>query len=582
MSSNPANHILLGGHKGAIEWLERFLLLLPPSPETLPLVTAPVLDAFLTGAGHMLANIYPGEFKKHLDVIMHDTVPRLDEGPIGAPSALRLKKVVENGFNFFKSTLPSKAIPSLYNASSGESDAMTSSSFGARTESSSFGGGQRDATRTTFGSTESGSSTAPNPLSAPPSSGIGVSSTFGGSSDSATKASPFGASANQSTFSNQAPQSAFGGGTFGSAGGNAMNASPFGPASGSAMSTSPFRSPASQTSSFAQAPHSTFGGSTFGSSGGNAMNASPFGPASGSVMNASPFGAPASQSSFAQAPQSAFGGSTFGSFGGNTMNVSPFGQASGSAMNASPFGEAAAQSSSFAPAPQLAFGGGTFGSSGKTINASPFGQIGSQSSSSAFGSVSNPFGPPASQVNTPLGSGTVTSNPFGSSSTTFGGSIAQQQTVGGFGNQQGGNQSSGKAPCKFFAQGQCTFGNNCRFSHEAPGQSVGVGGGFGGNTSNFGFGGGGSNAQTQSGGMFGNKWGDNRNSGKQPCKFFEQGTCRNGDNCRFSHEIPFGRTGRGGGFSGLPTSGGFGGGSNAGNNPFGGSSAANPFGGPRR
>jgi hypothetical protein len=92
--------MLMGGQKGAIEWLERFLEHLPPKLETLPLLTAPLLDAFLTSAGHMLANIYPEDFKKHLNVIMSDILNRLDEG--GAPSTLRLKKLVKGGFDSFR------------------------------------------------------------------------------------------------------------------------------------------------------------------------------------------------------------------------------------------------------------------------------------------------------------------------------------------------------------------------------------------------------------------------------------------------------------------------------------------------
>lgn len=44
MSSHPSNHLLFGGHGGAIEWLNNFIDLLPPPPEQLPLFTASVLD----------------------------------------------------------------------------------------------------------------------------------------------------------------------------------------------------------------------------------------------------------------------------------------------------------------------------------------------------------------------------------------------------------------------------------------------------------------------------------------------------------------------------------------------------------
>jgi hypothetical protein len=58
MASEPSSHGLMGGHEGAVKWLKRFLALLPAAPQApLPLITAPVLDAFLTGAGHMLARI---------------------------------------------------------------------------------------------------------------------------------------------------------------------------------------------------------------------------------------------------------------------------------------------------------------------------------------------------------------------------------------------------------------------------------------------------------------------------------------------------------------------------------------------
>jgi hypothetical protein len=90
MSSEPSDHTLFGGHEGAVKWLARFLSQLPPAPQSpLPLFTAPVLDAFLTGAGHMLAIKHPEDFKKYLAFIIDDCLPRIDEGTIGKPSATR-------------------------------------------------------------------------------------------------------------------------------------------------------------------------------------------------------------------------------------------------------------------------------------------------------------------------------------------------------------------------------------------------------------------------------------------------------------------------------------------------------------
>lgn len=115
MAANPPAHKLLGGHKGAVAWLDRFLSILPAAPHSpLPLLTAHVLDAFLTGAGHMLANKHPEEFKAHLQVIENDINQRLDEGAIGQPSATRLKKTVKEGFDGFRTKLPSKALKELY------------------------------------------------------------------------------------------------------------------------------------------------------------------------------------------------------------------------------------------------------------------------------------------------------------------------------------------------------------------------------------------------------------------------------------------------------------------------------------
>lgn len=64
MASQPANHVLMGGPEAAITWLSRFISHLPLSADiTNPLITSPVLDAFLTAAEHMLANVYADQFK---------------------------------------------------------------------------------------------------------------------------------------------------------------------------------------------------------------------------------------------------------------------------------------------------------------------------------------------------------------------------------------------------------------------------------------------------------------------------------------------------------------------------------------
>ena len=52
MSSTPSNHTLLGGHAGALTWLQRFMDLLPPAPASpLPLLTAPALHSSLPYRG---------------------------------------------------------------------------------------------------------------------------------------------------------------------------------------------------------------------------------------------------------------------------------------------------------------------------------------------------------------------------------------------------------------------------------------------------------------------------------------------------------------------------------------------------
>jgi hypothetical protein len=115
MSSKPEEHALFGGHEGGIKWLEVFLDQLLKEPGQLPLFFAPILHAFLVGAGNMLANLYAEKFEACLKRIVDDAVQRLDEGAIGAPSAHRLKECVEDDMKVFEEKLPSKALASLYN-----------------------------------------------------------------------------------------------------------------------------------------------------------------------------------------------------------------------------------------------------------------------------------------------------------------------------------------------------------------------------------------------------------------------------------------------------------------------------------
>jgi len=82
------------------------------------------------------------------------------------------------------------------------------------------------------------------------------------------------------------------------------------------------------------------------------------------------------------------------------------------------------------------------------------------------------------------------------------------------------------APCKFYSEGSCRNGDTCRFSHDGatPGPSAprGKGGGGGGELSGYG-----ESKAPQ-------KWDASVGA---PCKFYaETGHCKNGDTCRFAHD----------------------------------------------
>jgi cold shock CspA family protein len=70
---------------------------------------------------------------------------------------------------------------------------------------------------------------------------------------------------------------------------------------------------------------------------------------------------------------------------------------------------------------------------------------------------------------------------------------------GGFGGGKGGKGGGGKGSCRQFEQGSCSYGDNCRFSHGGGGGGFGGGGygggGFGGGSKGFGGGKGGGGSQ---------------------------------------------------------------------------------------
>eukprot|EP00980_Cylindrotheca_fusiformis_P019001 scaffold6374_cov121-Cylindrotheca_fusiformis.AAC.2 len=416
MASSPSTHILFGGHQGASDWLTRFLDLLPPPPTSpLPLLTAPVLHAFLSGAGNMLANKHSTSFGKNLERIVSDIVNRLDDGETGKPSSIRLSKLLEGGFDGFRSVLPPKAIPELYY---GQGAGRASSERGNVVDRSSGGGESSQ-----FGFANSTSAPKSSPFGSSPS----ISNPFGGTgttglvhqqSTSASDSSlskPFG--------SNNLGNNPFGGGSINQNQTTSFqsNPSPFGKTSMDAVagSSSPKGGTLGSQSRFTsntQAPASSFHGH---SNGFGASGTSNFG---GSVPNASPFG-----------------GTSSGFNSSHRQNPSPFGVPSGINTMSSSFG----------------------GNRG-TTNQSPFTNPTSFSGASSFG-----------------GGGRGSNN-----------------------GQPASNSSKKKAPCKYFAKGNCRFGSNCRFSHDGPSGGSGFGGNRGGtfgNNNNSGFG------DSRGGGSFGNK-----------------------------------------------------------------------------
>lgn len=471
MSSLPSDHTLLGGHKAALDWLARFLDLLPPDQSPLPLLTAPVLVAFLTAAGHMLINKVPEKFSQMFEMIA-DISTRLDTSAIGLPSATRLKKLLSSGIHTLKTELPHGAIRDYYDSMLADSAlAQPCQPFG---NAQSLPKGALAAPATGFQQNNIQSSFGtPSAFGATPQPQFGL-------QPPTASSHPFGTSQNvgntTNSFANAAPSSSFGvSSTTNTFGGNEKM-------EGAEIPTHhPFVGP---------------GASTFGVQS-NASAPSPFGSNEMSAPSNNQFGTSAPAPSTA-APSP---------FGTHAQSPSAFGLSSGPAQ--SPF-------TSNGPVPS------PFGTN--TTSASHFGVTQGAPTPSPFSggapSSNNPFGNvQVAPAQSPFFGGATANNTFGGNASPFGGGASNAP------------KQDNRPPCRFFAQGKCRNGDNCKFSHVVQGQQ-------GSNT----------NPPTQS--RFGvpssnpapNKWNNpsNDNQGgnnKQPCKFFAQGKCRFGANCKFSHDM---------------------------------------------
>ena len=508
MASSPSSHSLFGGHVGAVKWLERFLDLLPDPPAApLPLLTAPVLHGFLSGAGHMLANKHNEIFHRQMTRISEQVMQRLDDGPIGKPSSIRLEKLMHPGaflsvLEKFQSTLPERALPELYY---GANLSSTHSSRGENGLGGSMGSGSSNPQR---------SAGNPGGIGAQPTASNPFGASSGRNSES-TPINPFGSGfATSSTFG--IPNS---GVSFGSGEQSRTHEGSFSDSRARGGSTKP------PCKFFAQGRCRLGDGCRFSHDAGDGGMSTE--PTSDQRTGFGAMSVPGGNIPL---------GSSSGAFGGSAPSTFSV---------ASPFGSVSTP----------------FESAGSAPSASPFGAAGATSAPSGFGSSSF-FG--NATANAPVlspFSGDLISNPStfgapssGASSFRASSSFGTDQNNQGYGGRRGavhGGGGSSKPPCKFFAQGRCRSGDSCKFSHDISGS-----GGFG-NSSGRG-GSFGNNSGRGTDASFGNSRGGNSGS------FERSGDRGNGSGVGNSFALT--SSALGGGtrpFSG----GGFGGGSA--NNPFG-------------
>jgi hypothetical protein len=407
MSSEPDGQSIVGH---PLKWLVRFLSILPKPPSQLPIITAPVLVAFLTAAGPLLARKYTAEFKQIFNRIVNEILPRVDSGAVGAPSLVRLNKTLQGGVEHFESTLPKGAILELYVRGDSSRRTRFLDTNSSDAENKQGFRDQSNAHLSPFGRPNSfpGSNSSFAPTSIPHLVNDAKVENAGDESDMDAAREGFQAQDSFPTFQRSTE-------------GNLLSS----------------RADANMTSSWSSAttnlpfslptPLDTFDSSFPGSS--SASNVQPF----------NTFGYSQTHSS------SPFGNQSFNNTNQNTSST-PF----GSTLNNPP--------------------SNPFGSAQNSAQSNPFGSTQNSAQSNPFGSIpqSNTFG--SSAQSNPFGSTQSTGrpNPFSlnhQESRSFNrGSSNNRENSANVERYSRSDKANGQL-CKFFIQGRCKNGEYCKFLH---------------------------------------------------------------------------------------------------------------------